>query len=99
MLALFHLGCIAATILSTVHVVNGSPTPQLLPSTNTAGKLFTRALDGYDDCSDDQKEKLGRGFADAATLARWTGDHEIDLESTACVLLLINEIVKLTVNM
>ena len=48
--------------------------PNLSPSA-----LFPRALDKYVDCSDDQQRKIGQGFADAATLARWTSDHPIDL--------------------
>lgn len=57
--------------------------PALAPST-----LLPRALDGYVDCSEDQQRKLGQGFADAATLARWTFDHPIDLNYAACVFLL-----------
>lgn len=32
-----------------------------------------------------QKKKLGKGFADAATLANWTINHPIDLEYAAYV--------------
>lgn len=54
--------------------------------TSAPSTLVPRVLDRYVDCSDDQKQILGQGFADAATLARWTFDHPIDLGHTAYVL-------------
>lgn len=63
-------------------------TPDSLHPASAPATLFPRALDGYVDCSEDQQRKLGQGFADAATLARWTLDHPIDLNYAACVCLL-----------
>ena len=61
-------------------------TASLIPShvsREITNKYKARALDSYVDCSNDQKNKLGQGFADAATLGRWVFDHPIDLSSTA----------------
>lgn len=72
-----------ASISSIVHIASGSPTPQSLRSKSPVDILVTRAVDAYVDCNDEQKRKLGQGFADAATLAQWTSDHPIDTSSTA----------------
>ena len=85
MLSLYNLGCVAATILAIGHTAIGSPTPQQLTPRDAALNLIARDITEYVDCTDDQKSKLGQGFADAATLARWVFDHPIDKNGPAYV--------------
>lgn len=70
-------------LLSILQTTSAFPAADPAPALST---LYTRALDRYVDCSEDQQAKLGQGFADAATLARWTFDHPIDLNYAAYVL-------------
>lgn len=85
MLSLNHhfAGFTGLLFLSILQATSAFPTAD--PALAT---LQPRALDKYVDCSDDQKKKLGQGFADAATLARWTFDHPIDLNYAAYVVLI-----------
>ena len=82
MLSFHHVAGFTGLLFSILPSTSAFPTaPALAPST-----LYPRAIDNYIDCSEDQQSKLGQGFADAATLARWTFDHPIDLNSAAYVL-------------
>lgn len=81
--SLHYAAGLAGIIFSLLQTTSALPTSDPTPVPST---LFPRALDKYVDCSDDQKKKLGQGFADAATLARWTFDHPISLGHTAYVL-------------
>lgn len=83
MKSLHHAAGLAGILFSLLQATSALPTsdPTTVPST-----LLPRALDKYVGCSDDQKNKLGQGFADAATLARWTFDHPISIDHTAYVL-------------
>jgi hypothetical protein len=64
---------LAASALWLTTSVNAAPTEGEL-----AEMLIKRAILGYEDCTDDQKKKAGRAFADAATLARWTYDKKLE---------------------
>lgn len=85
MLSLNHVaGFTGLLLLSVLQATSAFPTADPAPVA-AASTLQHRELDGYIDCSDEQKTKLGQGFADAATLARWTFDHPIDLNYAAYV--------------
>lgn len=83
MLSLHYAAGLAGILFSLLQTTSALPTSD---PTTAPSNLFSRALDKYVDCSDEQKTKLGQGFADAATLARWTFDHPISLGHTAYVL-------------
>lgn len=80
--SLYHLSAVTTSFFIIANTAIASLIPSHV-SRDLTGKHEARALDFYVDCSDDQKNKLGQGFADAATLARWVFDHPIDLSSTA----------------
>ena len=67
-----YLVALASSALWFTTSVNAAPTDGELVE-----MLIKRAILGYEDCTDDQKKKAGRAFADAATLARWTYDKKL----------------------
>ena len=80
-----HYGAgLAGILFSILQTTTAFPTPDSLQG-SAPSTLFPRALDKYVDCNVDQKKKLGQGFADAATIARWTFDHPIDRSYAAYV--------------
>lgn len=83
MRSLHYAAGLAGILFSLLQTTIALPTSDPASASST---LFPRILDRYVDCSDDQQKKLGQGFADAATLARWTFDHPISLGHTAYVL-------------
>lgn len=80
--SLYYFSCFIGGSLIIANTAIASLIPSHV-SGDIANKHKARALEFYVDCSDDQKTKLGQGFADAATLARWVFDQPIDLASTA----------------
>ena len=82
--SLYHLSSVIASFFIIANTAIASLIPSHVP-TDVRGKHKARALDFYVNCSKDQKKKLDRGFKDAATLARWTSEHPIDLSRSAYV--------------
>ena len=71
---LHYAAGLVGILFSLVQTTSALPTsdPTTAPTTartTAPSTKFPRVLDRYVDCSDDQKQKLGQGFADAATLA------------------------------
>lgn len=80
--SLYTVSCFVGSSFIIANTAIASLIPSHV-SREIANTLKARALDSYVDCNADQMTKLGQGFADAATLARWVFDHPIDLSSTA----------------
>ena len=72
--------CLVVVTLYVLHLAFATPTPQV-----STDPINPAVLVSYIDCSPEQESKLRGDLNDAFTIAHWTSDYPIDLNSLAWV--------------